>query len=120
MGGGITNSGRRPKRVAQLIQETLSRILLEEFQGASGLITVTRVEMSADLQTAHITLSIFGITQEEAFWERLEKSKGYLRKSIASKVKLKYNPTLIFHRDPAPDYASRIDGLIERLKNDKK
>lgn len=120
MGKGITNSGRRPKRVAQLIQETLGRILLEEFQGDSGLITVTRVEMSADLLTAHITLSLFGIVQEQAFWERLEKGKGYLRKCIASKVKLKYNPTLIFHRDPAPEYACRIEGLIERLKDDKK
>jgi ribosome-binding factor A len=72
------NSGRRPKRVAHLIQETLGRIFLEEFQGSSGLITVTGVEMSADLQTAHVSLSIFGTAQEDAFWERLEKSKGYL------------------------------------------
>jgi ribosome-binding factor A len=114
------DSGRRPKRVAHLIQETLSRIFLEEFQGSSGLITVTRVEMSADLQTAHVTLSIFGADQETAFWQRLEKSKGYLRKSVASKVKLKYNPTLIFHRDPAPEYENRIDGLIERLKDEEK
>jgi ribosome-binding factor A len=112
--------GRRPKRVAHLIQETLSRIFLEEFQGSSGLITVTRVEMSADLQTAHVSLTFFGPTEEDAFWERLEKSKGYLRKCIASKVKLKYNPTLIFRRDPAPEYENRIDGLIERLKDDEK
>ncbi len=112
--------GRRPKRVAQLIQETLGRIFLEEFQGASGLITVTRVEMSPDLQTAHVSLSLFGFTQEDAFWERLEKSKGYLRKAVALRVKLKYNPALVFHHDPSPEYESRIDGLIERLKNDKK
>jgi ribosome-binding factor A len=114
------DSGRRPKRVAHLIQETLSRIFLEEFQGASDLITVTRVEMSPDLQTAHIFLSLFGSTQEEAFWERLERSKGYLRKAVASRVKLKYNPALVFLRDPSPEYESRIDGLIERLKNEKK
>ena len=112
--------GRRPKRVAHLIQQTLSQIFLEEFQGATGLITVTRVEMSADLQTAHVTLSVFGTDQEQAFWDRLEKSKGYLRKSVASRVKLKYNPTLIFHRDPSPEFESRIDGLIERLKDDEK
>ena len=112
--------GRRPKRVAHLIQETLSQIFLEEFQGSAGLITVTGVEVSADLRTAHVTLSVFGFGEEEAFWDRLEKSKGYLRKSVASRVKLKYNPDLIFHRDPAPEYESRIDGLIERLKDDKK
>jgi ribosome-binding factor A len=114
------DSERRPKRVAHLIQQTLSRIFLEEFQGNSGLITVTRVEMSADLQTAHVYLSLFGDHQEPAFWERLEKSKGYLRKSIAAEVKLRYNPSLVFHRDPSPEYESRIDQLIERLKDDEK
>lgn len=51
---------RRPKRVAHLIQETLSRVFLEEFQGETGLITVTRVEMTSDLRTAHVYLSFFG------------------------------------------------------------
>jgi ribosome-binding factor A len=111
---------RRPKRVAHLIQETLSRVFLEEFQGESGLITVTRVEMTSDLQTAHVYLSLFGTQQEEALWERLEKSKGYLRRSIASGVKLRYNPRLVFHRDPTPELESRIDRLIERLKDDEK
>jgi len=114
------DTGRRPKRVAHLIQETLSRIFLEEFQGDNGLITVTRVEMSADLQTAHVYLSLFGELEEQALWERLEKSKGYLRRSIASEVKLRYNPSLVFHRDPTPEYESRIDQLIERLKDDEK
>jgi ribosome-binding factor A len=114
------DAGRRPKRVAHLIQQALSRVFLQEFQGESGLITVTRVEMSADLQTAHVYLSVFGEAQEQTLWERLERSRGYLRKSIASEVKLRYNPTLVFHRDPAPEYGSRIDQLIERLKDDEK
>ena len=114
------DSDRRPKRVAHLIQEALSRVVLQEFQGDSGLITITRVEMSADLQTAHVYLSLFGRLDEQAFWERLEKSKGYLRRSIASEVKLRYNPTLVFHRDAASEYESRIDQIIERLKDDEK
>jgi ribosome-binding factor A len=114
------DASRRPKRVAHLIRQALSRVFLEEFQGESGLITVTRVEMSADLRTAHVYLSVFGETQEQALWERLERSQGYLRRSIASEVKLRYNPTLVFHRDPAPEYESRIDRLIARLKDDEK
>ena len=52
---------RRGKRVGSLIQEELSRFLIEDVQGqAPGLITVTRVEMTDDLLTAHIYLSVFG------------------------------------------------------------
>jgi ribosome-binding factor A len=113
--------GRRAKRVASLIKEALSRILLQEFQGsATGLITVTRVEVTADLQTAHVYLSFFGDVRSEEVLEMIERRKGYLRKSIASEVKLKYNPALIFSRDPGPEYESRIDQLIERLKDEEK
>jgi ribosome-binding factor A len=114
-------SGRRAKRVASLIKETLGRILIRDFQGTgAGLITITRVEMTADLQAAHVYLSFFGEVEAEAALALLEKRKGYLRKSIASQVKLKYNPTLIFSQDPTPEYENRIDRLIERLKDDQK
>ena len=113
-------SSRRPKRVASLIKEALGRILLREFQGGSGLITVTRVEMTADLQTARVYLSFFGGIHEDEVLELIEKRKGYLRKSIASEVKLKYNPHLIVVRDPAPEYERRLDRLMENLKDDEK
>jgi ribosome-binding factor A len=115
------DNNRRSKRVASLIKETLSRALVREFQGTSdGLLTLTRIEMSADLQTAHVYLSFFGDVDVENTLSLLEKRKGFFRKSIASEVKLKYNPTLVFHRDPTPEYESRIDGLLEHLKDEKK
>ena len=114
-------SSRRPKRVASLIKEALSRIMLREFQSeGSGLITVTRVEMTADLQSARVYLSFFGGSREDEILELIAKRQGYLRKSIASEVKLKYNPQLIFVRDPAPEYESRLDALMDRLKDDEK
>ncbi len=103
------------------MQEELSRLLVEEIQdSSSGLITITRVEMSPDLKTAYIYLSIFGGEQKETTLELLDEKKGYLRKSIASKVKLKYNPLLIFSFDPNPDYESKIDKLLENIRKDEK
>jgi ribosome-binding factor A len=114
-------AGRRQKRVASLIKEALGRILVRDFQDAStGLITVTRVEMTADLLTARVYLSFYGDVREEAVLDLIESRKGHLRKSIASEVKLKYNPDLIFSRDPAPDYERRLDELMERLKDHEK
>jgi ribosome-binding factor A len=111
---------RRQKRVASLIKEELSHLLIEGIQdSSSGLITITRVEMSPDLKTAHIYLSVFGGEQNEAIIELLNGKKGYLRKSIASKVKLKYNPLLIFSFDPNPDYEAKIDKLIENIRKDE-
>jgi ribosome-binding factor A len=115
------NTTRRQKKVSSLIKEEISRLLIGEIQDAfSGLITVTKVEMAADLKTAYIYLSIFGVEHEETVLEFLDKKKGYLRKAIASKVKLKYNPMLIFSKDPGPGYQSKIDRLLEDIKKNEK
>jgi len=115
------NVTRRQKRVASLIKEELSRLLIEGIQdSSSGLITITRIEMTHDLKTAHIYLSFFGSEQQEAILELLQNKKGYLRKSIASKVKLKYNPMLIFSFDQNPEYEKKIDKLLEDIKKNEK
>jgi ribosome-binding factor A len=112
---------RRQKRVNAMIKESLSRVLVREIQdSSSGIITLTRVETGPDLKTASVYLSVFGQVDKEALLALLEKRKGYLRKYIASEVKLKYNPDLIFYLDPTPEYEARIDRLIEQLKKDEK
>jgi len=114
-------SSRRQKRVGSLIKAELSRLLIEEFQPMfSGLITITQIEMSADLKTAYVYLSFFGLEKKEEFLERLEKKKGYLRKSIASRVKLKYNPMLIFSIDRTAEYEEKIEKLMKTIKKNEK
>jgi ribosome-binding factor A len=115
------DASRRQKRVSSLIKEALGKIFVTEVQSSSsGLITITRVEMSPDLMTAHVFLSVFGQVDKGELLALIEKRKGHLRKAVASEVKLKYNPDLIFSLDPIPEYESQIDRLIEQLKKNEK
>lgn len=115
------DDSRRQKRVGSLIKETLGRIFVRDIQdSASGLITITDVKMSADLKTAHVYLTVLGRASKEELLESLEQRKGYLRKALATHVKLKYNPTLIFSLDPRPEYESKIDQLIELVRKNEK
>jgi len=107
---------RRQKRVSSLIKEELSRLFIQSFQdSSSGLITVTRVSMSADLKTAYVDLSILGSGSKEEIFDLINKRRSYLRKIIASKTKLKYNPMLIFSLDESFDYEKRIDDLLKKI-----
>jgi ribosome-binding factor A len=109
--------GMRTRRVAELIQEELGRLMIREFQDQeTGLVTVTRVEVTPDLLNAHVFFSVFGPGDPQAFLDRLERQKGRIRKALASGVKLKYNPALFFSLDPGPEYADKIDRLIERTR----
>jgi len=113
----MAQPGWRTRRVAELIQEELGRLLIREFQEpGSGFVTVTRVEVTPDLLVARVHLSVFGSPDPEAFLARLESRRGFLRKTLATCIRLKYNPALFFHADPGPGYADKVDQLIERTK----
>jgi len=59
---------------------------------------------------------VFGAADPGTLFDRIERSKGYIRKVLASRVKLKYNPQLFFALDPGPEHQDRIDKLIEETK----
>ena len=111
------NESLRQKKVASLIKEALSRFIIESLQDStSGLITVSKVTMTYDLQTAHVYLTYLGQEMDKSILKILESRKGYLRKYIASKTKLKYNPMLIFLMDPTREYEESIDRILDQLK----
>jgi ribosome-binding factor A len=113
----VTKPGLRSLRVAALVKEELGRLLLQNFHAAGpGFVTVTRVEMPPDLLTAHVYLSVFGTEDPRPLLDRLEADKGRIRKALASRVKLKYNPQLFFVLDPGPAHEAKIDRLIEMTK----
>jgi ribosome-binding factor A len=115
------NESRRQKRVSSLIKEELSRLFIDLIQdSSSGLITITRVEMSKDLKTAYVYLSLFGFEDDDKVIEFLERRKGFLRKSVASRTELKYNPMLIFSLDRIYEYEEKIDKIIENLRENEK
>ncbi len=111
------NESLRQKKVASIIKEALSRLLIESIQdSSSSLITVSKVEMTPDLKTAYVYLSCFSQEPDSSILEKLESKKGYLRRSIASRTNLKYNPMLFFLIDPSRAYEENLDKILERLK----
>ena len=113
----MPEQGVRTRRVAELVRAELSRLLLKEFRDpGAGLLTVTRVEMTPDLMTARVFLSVFGGGDPAALLDRIAHHKGGLRRALASRVRLKYNPELFFALDPGPEHQDRIDRLIEETR----
>jgi ribosome-binding factor A len=112
---------RRQKRVSNVIKEALSRFIIESLQdSSSGLITITRVSMSKDLKNAHVYLSILGHPSKQEILDLFNERKGHLRKVIASQIKLKYNPMLIFSLDDSFEYEENIQKVIKTLKKNEK
>ena len=113
---------RRQKKVSSLIKEVLSQVIIDTVQDTCGssLTTITCVEVTKDLKTAHVYLSIFGKEHKEQVLEVLNERTGYFRKYVASRTNLKYNPQLIFSYDPVLSYEEKIDTLLKKQKKDER
>ena len=113
----MTAERLRPKRVGRLLQEALGPVLLEDLRTITpAVVSVTRVEVPADLRTARVFISVYGPEDPERILAHLETRTGFLRKILASSVKLKYNPMLFFALDPSAEIDDRIDRALQSAK----
>lgn len=115
----IKESSYRPKRVSHLIQQEISQYLINELPEMVGFLTVTKVEMPADLKTAKISVSVLEKERREAILKLLKKKAPYFRKLLASRLNLRYNPELIFVIDTSADYEERIDRLLDLVRKNE-
>lgn len=115
----MKNFSLRRKKVSSLLREALGPIVIEEIQGRTGgIVSVTRVEVPADLLQARVYVSCYGVPDPTAALALLENLSGQIRRRLASSVKLKYNPALIFRLDPGAAAVERIDDLLDASNKD--
>ncbi len=112
----------RTEKVASVIMEALSeplRRIASEIR--AGLITVTSVKMSPDLQIAKVYISAIGGKASIAdVLQAIDADKYSIRKHVASAVQLRFAPELRFYRDETMDAMEQIQQLVEQTKkNDR-
>ena len=109
----------RTERVAGEVQKALAGPLQRIAENLSaGLITVTEVRMSPDLQLARVYISVFGgkPTSVEVL-EYIERDQvGRLRHLLGKTIRLRYTPDLKFYIDDSLDRAERINSILESVK----
>jgi ribosome-binding factor A len=96
-------NSRRVARVAALIKREVSQMLLSEIKDdrvGAGMVSVTDVDVSGDLQHAKIFVSIYG-TQEAKLetMAGLESSVNYVRRQLGGRMQLRRTPTVKFLED---------------------
>jgi ribosome-binding factor A len=111
--------GKRSEKVGDLIRKEISQILLEELKDPRiGFVTVTKVALSDDLRMAKVYYSVFGGEQDkEASNEGLESAKGYIKRELGRRVRLKYMPEITFMFDDSLEYGEHIEELLRDMKH---
>jgi ribosome-binding factor A len=110
--------GKRLDRVNQLIKEEISYLLQRELKDPRlGFVTVTEVDVAKDLRSGKVYVSVLG---GEAEWSAslaaLQSARGFIRKWLAPRLRLRAVPDLSFHPDRSMAHAAHIQSLLERLR----
>ena len=110
----------RLARVAEQVRAEVSHIIQEELKDPRvGFVTVMRAEVSADLQHAHVHVSCLGAPEEqERTLAALTSARGFVRKLIGTRIRLRYTPEIVFHLDHSVDAQFKMQETLDRLRHE--
>ncbi len=111
----------RKKKVSEKIKQEVSEILQQDIKDPRiGFITITRVDVSADLKFARIFYSVLGDEkQKEDARQGLESAKKYTRKKLGERLTMRYTPEIAFRLDESAEYSIRIGKVFEQLEEER-
>ena len=111
--------GHRPDRVGEQIREELSAILTrgEVHDPGIGFITLTRVQVTADLQIARVFYTSLGDPKARKETARaLERATGFFRRQIGARLHhLRRVPELDFRFDESIANQDRIERILHDI-----
>lgn len=104
----------RVARVAEVIREVAAETILFELQDPRiKNVTVTRAEVSADLQIAKVFVSVMGSERDQVLcMHGLTSSAGYVQKKLGSRLKTRFTPTIRFILDEGVKKSIEMTRLI--------
>lgn len=113
--------GARPDRVGEQIRQELSQILSQHVHDPGiGFLTLTRVKVTADLQLARVLYTVIGDEkQRKETHKALGRALPFLRRHIASRVRLRRVPELQFFYDESVAHQDRIEQILLDLKRER-
>ncbi|UCH35775.1 MAG: 30S ribosome-binding factor RbfA [Armatimonadota bacterium] len=113
---------QRQERVGQLLRQEISHIIKRQLKDPRiGMISITDVEVTADLRHARVFASVFGSDDEAvASLAVLDGAAGFIRGELGKTVRLRYIPELEFRRDESAARGARIHELLEQVKRDSR
>jgi ribosome-binding factor A len=112
------SQGSRPDRVADQLRSELGMMLGREVHDPGiGFVTITRVQVSADLQQARVFYTVLGDDKaRQTSGRALERATPFLRRQIGSRLRLKRTPDLKWIYDESIAGQDRIEQLLNEIR----
>ena len=113
--------GYRPDRVGDQIRQELSEMLTRGavHDPGIGFITLTRVQVTRDLQMARVFYTSLGDPKARGETAKaLERATPFLRRQIGSRLRLRRVPEIEFRFDETIQHQDRIEQILRDLREE--
>lgn len=110
---------RRIQRIEKEVQEVLARYIISHHSaiGGGALVTITRVDMTSDLRSAKVLVSIFGdAIKPKQVLENLEENRVEMQEELNHQLELRYCPKLSFELDTGFEKSMAINQTLRKIK----
>src|SRR5512140_3737716 len=111
------SQGSRPERVADQIRSEIAQLLARDVHDPGiGFVTITRVQVTADLQTARVFYTSLGDEKARQNTARaLRRASAFLRRQVSQRLRLKRSAELTFIYDDSIAGQDRIEQLLHDI-----
>lgn len=113
--------GSRPERVADQIRAEVTTMIARELHDPGvGFVTITRVEVTADLQHARVYYTSLGDpAARQNSGRALERAAGFMRRQIGQRLRLRRAPELHFEFDESIGHQDRVEQLLKEIADEQ-
>lgn len=110
----------KQERVRDLILAHLSAVVLTEVTDpALKNVTITDVKVDREIQYADIYVHALGDDQrEKEVLAGFKRASGFLRTSLAKRLRIRQTPVLHFHWDAMLAAGDHMDALLDKIKKE--
>ncbi len=114
---------RRTEKVSGLLQSQIAELLLRQVKHpvlTDAMVSITRVEVSADFSTARVHVSVMtdgagGEDQQAEVMEALIRTEPYLHRQLVKRLRMRRVPRLHFIADHSIAEGDRLAAMMREL-----
>ncbi len=109
---------KRTERVSDQIRMEIADILMRRVKDPRvGFVTVTAVDVTADLKQAWVYVTVLQQGAQEAeTLGALSRAEGFIRGELGRRLTLRYVPALKFVKDTSIDRVTRVLNLLDEVR----
>jgi len=114
-------SKKYQRRVADLIRTHLTDLLKRKANDPRlQMVTITGVALTPDAVRAHVHFSVLGGAAVQAQAQAgLESARGWMRRELGRRLRLRNTPELVFHYDSSLERGEHIASILDQLNLDE-